>query len=88
MWFNTGHTLIYETKSRSSIALAGVGYTLPAKQGLFVESSATLSDSTAITIEGGYTKTFTTFQLDLYALKNVTTPESWQLATGIGWKFR
>ena len=88
MWVNAGHSIAYESSVDSSLVLAGVGYTLPQKHGLFVESSATFSDSTTLTVEGGYTKAFTQFQVDVYALKDLSQANSWQIATGVGWRLR
>ena len=88
MWVNAGHSIAYESSTDSSLVLAGVGYALPQKQGLFVETSATFSDSTTLTVEGGYTKAFTQLQVDVYALKNLSQANSWQIATGVGWKIR
>ena len=88
MWINAGHVLTYDTRTGSSIVLAGVGYTFPKKHGLFIETSSTMEETATVTIEGGYTKTFHTFQVDVYALKDVHTSENWQVATGIGWRFR
>ena len=87
-WINTGYTFDYNTNSGSSLVLAGLGYTLPNQQGLFIESSAVLSSSTNATVEGGYTKTFNQIQVDIYALTDLTTPQTWQIATGVGWKIR
>lgn len=88
MWVNAGHSIAYESSTDSSLVLAGVCYALPQKQGVFVESSTTFSDSTTLTVEGGYTKAFTQLQVDVYALKNLSQANSWQIATGVGWKIR
>ena len=88
IWLNTGYSLEYETTTGSTAVVGGVAYALPNKQGLFIESSATLSSTTAVTIQSGYSKTLDSVQVDIYALKDVTTPGAWQLATGIGWRFR
>jgi len=87
-WINAGYTLDYNTNTGTSLVLAGLGYTLPNQQGLFVESSAVLSSNTSATLEGGYTKTFKQIQVDVYALTDLTTPQNWQIATGVGWKIR
>ena len=88
MWVNAGHVLTYDTRTGSSIALAGVGYTFPQNHGLFIETSSTMEETATVTIEGGYTKTFQKIQVDVYALKDAHTSENWQLAMGIGWRFR
>ena len=88
IWLNTGYSLEYETTTGSTAVVGGVAYALPNKQGLFIESSATLSSTTAVAIQSGYSKTLDSVQVDIYALKDVTTPGAWQLATGIGWRFR
>ena len=87
-WINTGYTLDYNTNAGTSLVLAGFGYTLPNQQGLFIESSAVFSGSTSATLEGGYTKTFKQIQVDLYALTDLTNPQTWQIATGVGWRLR
>ena len=88
MWVNAGHVLTYDTRVGSSIALIGVGYTFPQNHGLFIETSSTMEETATVTIEGGYTKTFNQLQVDLYALKDLHSSENWQIATGIGWRFR
>lgn len=88
MWVNAGHVLTYDTRTGYSIALAGVGYAFPRNHGIFIETSSTMKETTTVTFESGYTKTFQQFQVDLYALKEVHSSENWQLATGFGWRFR
>lgn len=88
VWVNAGHSVEYDTNTGSSLVLGGVGYALPKKQGLFLESSAALADTPTVTIEGGYTKAFESVQIDVYTLKNLTTPDGWQIATGVGWRLR
>ena len=68
--------------------VGGAAYALPNQQGLFVESSTTIASTTAVTIQSGYSKTLNDVQVDVYTLKDVTTPGAWQLATGVSFRFR
>ena len=88
IWLNTGYSLDYETTTGSTSVVGGTAYTLPNQQGLFIESSTTISSTTAVTIQSGYSKTLNDVQVDFYTLKDVTTPGAWQLATGVSFRFR
>ena len=88
IWLNTGYSLAYETTIGSTSIIGGVAYALPNQQGLFVESSTTISSTTAVTIQSGYSKTVNDVQVDVYTLKDVTTPGAWQLASGVSFRFR
>ena len=88
IWLNTGYSLEYETTTGTTSVVGGVAYALPNQQGLFVESSATIANTSIVTIQSGYSKTFDSLQVDVYALKDITTPDVWQFATGFGWRFR
>ncbi len=88
-WINAGHALGYDsTTEGSTLLITGLGYTLPNQQGLFVESSATISNTIHTTIQSGYSKTFKQLQLDVYAMKTLNTPGAWQVSTGLGWRIR
>ena len=88
IWLNTGYSLEYKTTTGSTSVVGGIAYTLPNQQGVFVESGATISSTTAVTIQSGYSKTLNGVQVDVYTLKDVTTPGAWQLATGVSFRFR
>lgn len=88
IWLNTGYSLDYETTTGAASVVGGVAYTLPNQQGLFVESSTTISSTTAATIQSGYSKTVNDVQVDVYTLKDITTPGAWQLATGVSFRFQ
>jgi hypothetical protein len=91
-WTNMGTLFTYPQKDASLgtdfLVLAGVGYALPNAQGLFIESSSIISNSTTLTIESGYTKMLGTIQVDLYALKDLTQDDAWQVAMGFAYRFR
>lgn len=91
-WTNMGTLFTYPQTDASLntdfLVLAGVGYALPNSQGLFIESSSIISDSTTLTIESGYTKMLGSIQVDLYALKDLTQDNAWQLAMGFAYRFR
>lgn len=88
IWLNTGYSLNYDTTTGSTSVVGGAAYALPNQQGLFVESSTTIASTTAVTIQSGYSKTLNDVQVDVYTLKDVTTPGAWQLATGVSFRFR
>ena len=91
-WSNIGTLFTYPhndaSLSTDFLVLAGVGYALPNAQGLFIESSSVVSDSTTLTIESGYTKVLGSTQVDLYALKDLTQDDAWHLAMGLAYRFR
>ena len=88
IWLNTGYSLNYETTTGATSVVGGVAYALPNQQGLFVESGTTISSTTAVTIQSGYSKTVNDVQIDVYTLKDLTTPGAWQLATGVSFRLR
>ena len=94
-WTNMGTLFTYpqneiDTASVNTdfLVLGGVGYALPNAQGIFIESSSIISNSTNLTIESGYTKMIGTTQVDIYALKDLTQNNTWQVAMGLAYRFR
>ena len=88
-WLNTGITRSYAgMNDLTGLLIGGIAYALPQNQGLFVESTDVISQGHNLSIEGGYYKTFSQVQVDIYLLKDLSNSNQWQFATGFAWKFR
>jgi hypothetical protein len=87
-WINGGAIMQLDNGNVTPTTTVGFGTTIGTDHNIYSELVYTQDSRPNVIVSGGYYKVFANYQLDFFALKNLTSYKTWQVGIGFSWKIK